>query len=535
MPDFLRSRRDFIKLLGTGTVAFTVAPELTKVRTRAQESNLKKPNIILILTDDQGWTDTSVQMKADMPDSKSDYYQTPALERLAKMGMVFSSAYSPAPVCTPTRCSIQWGKTPARLKNTGHYRSARKNFDNEVSIAQAIKAVDPKYATAHFGKWGGQKPSPEQAGYDYSDGDTNNYNGDWRSIKDKRPIPVDDPKQIFSMTERANKFIEDQVRANQPFFIQVSHYALHVQHRALKETIEKYRKLPAGKKCMAEDYQDPPPGLNHWILEYAAMIENLDSGLAGIMEKVEKLGIADNTYIIFFSDNGGSFRGNEPLRGQKSELWEGGIRVPMVVRGPGIKPGTYCDEPVAGWDFLPTFIDLVGGSAKDLPEYLDGGSLRPLFENKGKVHRPLDGLVFHFPDFQGDSVSAIRMGDYKLVKDWETFEIYLYNLSNDIGEKSDLKVKDPQRAEDMHKRLNNYLDMVDAEKAEDIHVDTIRQSKEQKKELEKKMRELMESDDPEARDKWANYNMRMGWLNNRIASLEARLKKIHEIKEKKFK
>ena len=535
MSEFLKSRRDFLKIMGSGTAAFAVSPGFSSITAGQNTSSERKPNIILILTDDQGWTDTSVQMKAGMPDSKSEYYQTPALEQLAKKGMIFSSAYSPAPVCTPTRCSIQWGKTPARLKNTGHYHSARKNFDNEISIAQAIKAVNSNYVTAHFGKWGGQNTSPEQAGYDRSDGDTNNYNGDWRSTTDKRPIPLDDPKQIFGLTSRANEFIEDQVKVNRPFFIQVSHYALHAQHRALKETIEKYRKLPKGEKCTPEDYQDPPPGLNHWILEYAAMIENLDSGLGGIMKKVDEMDISDNTYIIFVSDNGGSFRGNDPLRGQKSELWEGGLRVPMVVRGPGIEAGTYSDEPVAGWDFLPTFVDLAGGNEKDLPENLDGGSLKPIFENKGKVQRPVEGLVFHFPDFQGDAVSVIRLGKYKLLKDWETFEIYLYNLDDDISEKNDLKEKEPQKADELHKRLNNYLAMVNAEKAEDLHTDAIQQSKEQKKELDKQMWELMESNDPEARDKWARLNMRRGWLENRIATQEARLKKINEIKAKKFK
>ncbi|MHC4564859.1 MAG: sulfatase-like hydrolase/transferase, partial [Planctomycetota bacterium] len=325
-----KTRRDFLKKAGIGAMGLSGLMPATK--TISARKVKAKPNIILVLTDDQGWTDTSVQMMAGRADSKSDYYQTPALERLAREGMIFSSAYSPAPVCTPTRVSIQFGKTPARLHDTGHYRSARKDFDAEVSVAQAIKAADPSYAAAHFGKWGGQATSPEQAGYDRSDGKTNNYHGDWRSLKDRRPIPLDNPKQIFSLTRRACEFMEDQVKAGRPFYLQVSHYAVHSQHRALKETIEKYRKLPRGEKCDPEDYESPPPGVNRWMLEYAAMIENLDAGLEGMLKKIDELGIADNTYVIFFSDNGGDFRGNAPLRGQKSELWEGGIRVPMVVR-----------------------------------------------------------------------------------------------------------------------------------------------------------------------------------------------------------
>lgn len=529
------TRRDFLKKIGLGTAALAVNSRIPGALAGEFGRKATKPNIILILTDDQGWTDTSVLMKRGMEDSRSEYYQTPALEKLAKKGMTFSNAYSPAPVCTPSRCSIQWGKTPARLKNTGHYRTAKKDFDGEITIAQAIKAVDPLYATAHFGKWGGQDPAPQQAGYDRSDGETNNYHGDWRSLTDERPIPVDDPKQIFGLTKRANAFMEDQVDAGRPFFMQISHYAVHVQHRALKETIEKYRKLPRGSKCMDEDYENPPPGLNRWALEYAAMIEDLDTGLGGIMKKVDKLGIADNTYIIFTSDNGGDFRGNGPLRGEKSTLWEGGIRVPTVVQGPGIEPGSHCDEPIAGWDFLPTFVDLAGGDEKNYPKNLDGGSLRPLFEESGDVKRPVDDLIFHFPDFQGESVSAIRSGKYKLVKDWETFEVYLYDLEEDIGEKNDLKENKPQIAKDLHKRLTDYLEMVNAEKAEDIHLDTVQQAREQRVQLDQNMRALFESDSPDARDKWAELNMRRGWMDDRITTLEARLQRINEIKAKKLK
>jgi len=524
-------RRQFLKKSSAGLAAIllaSAAPSWAKPKT-------KKPNIILVLTDDQGWTDTSVRMMPDRHDTKSDFYQTPALEQMAKEGMVFSDAYSPAPVCTPTRESIQWGKTPARLKSTGHYRLARKNFDGEISIPQAIKAVDPTYATAHFGKWGGQQPYPENAGYDRTDGNTNNYHGDWRSLKDKRPVPLDDPKQIFSLTKRANKFIEDQVKAKRPFYLQLSHYALHAQHRALKETIEKYRKLPPGKKCTPADYASPPPAVNDWALEYAAMTENLDTGLGQLLDKIDQLGIKDNTYIIFTSDNGGDFRGNHPLRSTKSHVWEGGIRVPMVVRGPGIKPGSYCCVPIAGWDFLPTFVDLAGGSKTDLPKNLDGGSLRPLFENagKGKVHRPVEGLVFHFPDFQGDSMSAIRIGDYKLLKDWETYDIHLYNLKDDLSETNDLAAKMPDKAKQMHKKLTGYLETVNAEKAEDIHLDSIEQAKEAKRRVEMEIRKLLNSPETPGVDRWSRLNMTRGFHQDRIKRMQQRLDKIHEIKRKK--
>jgi len=327
-------RREFLKKTGTGVAAMTF---VGSTFSWSAESKNKKPNMILFLTDDQGWVDTSVQMMRSRPDSKSDYYQTPNLERLAREGMVFSNAYSPAPICVPTRHSIQFGKTPSRLRNTGHYTGVN-HCENERSIAQVLKAADSNYVTAHFGKWGLHHP-PEYWGYDKSDGQNNNYHGDWRSVKDKRALPADDPKRIFSLTRRANEFMQAQVEAGRPFFMQVSHYAPHVQHRALKKTIEKYKKLPPGGKCRPVDYESPPPPLNDWVLEYAAMIEDLDTGLGMLLDKLDKLGIAENTYIIFTSNNGGGFKGCEPLRAGKASLYEGGLRVPTVVRGPGIKPG----------------------------------------------------------------------------------------------------------------------------------------------------------------------------------------------------
>jgi arylsulfatase A-like enzyme len=530
-----KTRRDFLKKAGVGVMGLSGLMPVAEAMSGREQTT--KPNIILVLTDDQGWTDTSVQMMPGRSDSKSHFYQTPALERMAREGMVFSNAYSPAPVCTPTRVSIQFGKTPARLRDTGHYSSARKDFDDEVSIAEAIKAANPGYAAAHFGKWGGQKTSPEQAGYDRGDGKTNNYHGDWRSLKDRRPVPLDNPKQIFGLTHRACRFMEDQVKAGRTFYLQVSHYAVHSQHRALNKTIEKYRNLPRGKKCTPEDYESPPPGVNRWMLEYAAMIENLDAGLEGMLNKIDELGIAEKTYVIFFSDNGGDFRGNAPLRGQKSELWEGGIRVPMVVRGPGIKPGSRCDEPVVGWDFLPTFVDLAGGGKQNLPKNHDGGSLRPLFENsgKGRVGRPVEGLVFHFPDFQGVSMSAIRLGNYKLLKDWETGRIHLYNLSDDLSETRDLAVKMPGKADEMYRKLMDYLDSVNAEKAEDIHLDSLKQAIEQKRRLEIEIRELLDTEDQEGKERWSQLNMRLNFQHNRIEKLQERLRLINQASQREAK
>ncbi|MHC5056941.1 MAG: sulfatase-like hydrolase/transferase [Planctomycetota bacterium] len=432
----------------------------------AEASRPREPNIILILTDDQGWTDTSVRMMAGREDSRSDFYRTPHLERMAAGGMVFSSAYSPAPVCGPSRHSIQFGKCPARLRNTCHSKGAAGCRD-EVSIAQAVKAANPRYVTAHFGKWGLTKRTPEHAGYDASDGSTNNFHGDWRALDDKRPIPEDDPKRIFSVTRRANAFMAEQVAAGRPFYLQVSHYALHVQHYALEETKRMVRARPRGAKCRPSDYSDPPPRRNSGMIEYAAMVEDLDTGLGMILDEIDRLGIARNTYGIFTFDNGGGHRGNEPLQGGKADLWEGGIRVPMVVRGPGIRAGSNCDAPVAGWDFWATARALAGDNTP-LPGGIDGGSLVPLFErgNAGVVKRGEEALVFHFPWYDGVPESAIRLGDYKLMKNLNTGETRLFNLAEDIGEGRDLSDRMPDKARELRDRLTGSLAAVGAETVE---------------------------------------------------------------------
>jgi len=440
-----------------------------------------RPNFIIFYTDDQGWCDTSVRMMNEREDSRSDFFRTPHLERLAKEGMKFSNAYSPGPTCTPSRISIQFGKTTARLKQTVvHDVLAKKNkvdCRNEVSMAKVLKAADPGYITAHFGK-GMAIRRMQTVGYDVHDefdtGDNGNYHGDYVSTKNRSPLPDDDPKRIFSLTERSVEFIEDHA-GKRPFFLMVSHYAVHVHHKALAETIEKYRKLPRGRLCRDADYEDPATmteGFRNcgWILQYAAMIENLDSSLGSIMDAVDKAGIRDNTYIIFSSDNGGGFRDNGPLSGGKARMFEGGLRVPTVVRGPGVLKDAQCDVPVVQWDLLATLHDLAG-STKPLPEGVDGGSWRDVLQNGngGQVKRPIPGLVFHYPYYAGVPIQMVRMGDYKFMRQLNTDETRLHNVVTDIGEKKNLVSEMPERAAAMDAILQEYLKEVDAEKIEDMY------------------------------------------------------------------
>ena len=425
-----------------------------------------RPNFIFILTDDQGWSELSAPMDPAVPQAASDYLETPNLERMAKVGMRFQSGYSPAPLCTPTRRSIQCGMTPARQRGT----EFRSTFDwaGRFTLPKALKSVDPAYRCAHFGKYGEQIPvSPEEIGYDESDGFTGNKTGGCPQDMTERgaTLVTDDPKLTDSMTGRAVDFIERQVRASHPFYVQLSYYAVHLQVQTRQAMLDKYRKK--GQPDRAVTYG------------FAGMLEELDTGLGRILDAVDRLDIADNTYVIFTSDNGG--RGtipgadetlsppNRPLAGAKHSLYEGGIRVPFLAIGPGIEPNSVCHVPVVGYDLLPTLYDLAGGR-DPLSDDIDGASFRSLLEkgDAGRVKRSLDALVFHRPLHKRDPQSAIRVGDWKLMILWKTRnrerQRLLFNLADDIGEQNDLGKQMPEKADQLEAILIDYLQDVGAEK-----------------------------------------------------------------------
>lgn len=461
-----------------------------------------RPNFIFILSDDQGWAQSSVQMHPDVPDSRCPYLVTPNLERLAAGGMRFSSGYSPGPLCTPTRRALLVGMTAARDRGS-EFRSNFFDPSRHLTIPRALKAVDPAYRTAHFGKWGeNMEATPAQCGYDESDGDTGNLTGNgptnWRQ-GGEQSSPQPDPKLIFSLTDRAVDFMARQARAGHPFYLQVSHYAAHLQIQARPETLAKYAARGA------------PP--RTFPVEWAAMVEDMDIGIGRLLDQIEALGLKENTYVIMSADNGGSPYGrnnaqylkmlnvggpegrsqaanakaanapatnpkaapdalpdNYPLRGAKQWLYEGGIRVPFIVRGPGVRPGSWCHEPVAQYDLLPTMVDLAGGPPP-APGLIDGGSLRPLFENQGRgtVRRPVPGLVFHRP---ARGYSAYRSGDWKLVITWAAdgtpARQELFDLSRDLGEQNNLVTARADKTAEMWGVLQRYLREVNAETVADF-------------------------------------------------------------------
>ncbi len=435
----------------------------------ASFSAAKAPNFVLIYVDDLGWAETSVEMIQGRPDTRSDFFQTPNIERLARDGMVLSACYSPSALCAPSRNSLLHGMTPSRLRYTVLSAvEAKKNYLGKITIPQALKKADPDYVTAHFGKWHNESIKPDAAGYDVTDGPNGNGPGDFAD-DGKTHLPDDDPKRIFSLTDKSIGFMKDQVAADKPFYLQLSHYANHIWHDSLKETREKYKGLPQGRKYQKKDdtaeEEISIAMYNHgWIINYAAMLDDVDRAFGSLLDAIDELGIADNTYVILTSDNGGGFRGNAPLKGGKGNLHEGGIRMPSFVRGPGIKAGSYCDVPVVQWDFLQTFYDLAGGT-EPLPAELDGGSLRDVFENgnEGTVERNTEALVFHFPWHTGEPESVIRLGNFKLRKNLDTLETELFDISEDPGEENDFAQNSPELVEKLDRLRAEYLDAVNAE------------------------------------------------------------------------
>ena len=424
------------------------------------------PNFILILTDDQGWNGTSVKMMDDEPGSKSDYFETPNLELLAERGIRFSNAYSSAPVCAPSRYSIQFGKTPARLSlirvgmNTDHI-----DHEGFISIPKALKKINNQYKTAHFGKWG-MGSNPSVFGYDVSDGPTKNKDGNFNNNKSQwKNVFKKDPKNIFSLTDKAIEFIVSSNKEKKPFYLQISHYAVHSNIESQENSYDQFKEKPKGA-------QQKDVG-------FAAMTFDLDKGLGILLKKIKELGIDDNTYIIYMSDNGSvpNIPGakkyeksyNYPLSRGKWDAYEGGVRVPLIFAGPGIKNGLISETPVSGSDLLPTIIELAGNKNLKLTE-IDGGSFVPILMNKKNklIKRAVDGIFFHVPYKNGIALkrphSALRKGDYKLIKFQDDKSILLFNVVDDKMEQLNLATINTGKAKELEKILDNYLVEVNAPK-----------------------------------------------------------------------
>ena len=422
-----------------------------------------QPNIVVIMADDLGWRDLHGYGNAQV--------DTPHLDQLAKEGMKFTQAYAAAPVCTPTRAAMMTGQSPARLGITNHAPGNPDGFAlpgsslqepqterflslSYITIAERLRAAN--YSTAHIGKWhlshiqkanktGVTEPDlrPEHQGFLLNMGGCQlggppSYFSPYRipALKDGPPgeyLPE-------RLADEAIQFIREH--RDGPFFLNWWPYCVHYPMQAKDALIAKYRQRKSIK--------DPV---------YAAMIEAMDAAIGRFLKALDEAGLRENTLILFTSDNGGYNGDNKPLRGLKGMLYEGGIRVPWIVRWPGkVKPGTVNDTPVISTDCYPTLLEAAGLPATpDQP--LDGQSLMPVLKESGDLGR--DTLFFHYPNYAFHKLnrlgSALREGDFKLIHYDDTGELELYDLGKDIGETRNLASRSPELVQRLAAKLGAWL------------------------------------------------------------------------------
>jgi arylsulfatase A len=426
----------------------------------AQES--KPPNIVLILADDLGWTDLACY--------GSDLHETPHLDRLAASGMKFTQAYSACTVCSPTRASILTGKYPARLHVTDWIPGlapanpkllvpdwTKQLPLEEQSLAEVLRSAG--YATATIGKWhlGNEDFYPEKHGFDLNIAGTSlAATRSFFAPYNIATLPDGPPGEYLTdrLASEAAAFIRDH--KDKPFFLYCPHYAVHLPIHAQPELIEKYR----GKLR---------PGLKHTNPTYAAMLESLDQAVGRILQTLDEQKLADNTVVIFTSDNGGHLptTSNAPLRYGKASCYEGGTRVPLIVRWPRLtQPGSVCEVPVISPDLYPTVLSMaqVPGTPK---QDVDGVSLAPLLRQTGTITR--EALFWHYPHYQlyqqGGTTpyGAVRAGDWKYIEFFDGQPAELYNLSADRSEQQNLASRLPDKAQQLANRLRNWQQEVGAQ------------------------------------------------------------------------
>ena len=438
------------------------------------------PNIVLVYVDDLGWRDAGFM--------GSSYYETPNIDALAEAGIVFTNAYSNAPNCAPSRASLLTGLyTPrhgvytvgspargeARLRKLVP-ASNDTDLDLEiVTIAEVLR--DAGYSTGHFGKWhlGETGSAPTDHGFDVNVGGDGVGHPPTYFFPYKRGerelIGLAEGEEGEYLTDRLTDEALGFMEANRgnPFFLYLSHYAVHTPLQAKPALVEKYAQRPG-----TDAHNDPT---------YAAMIESVDESVGRVVGKLEELGLASSTVVIFYSDNGGYGPATSmaPLRGSKGMLYEGGVRVPLTVTWPGhIGGGISDDTPVIGTDVYPTILEIIG-VAPDPRIPLDGVSLyRLLTERRAIEPRP---LFWHFPAYleayrgmdspwRTTPAAAVRVGQYKLIEWYEDGRVELYDLSVDLGESHDLSEEMPAIASELLNRLHSWQHDVAADMPTPVEV-----------------------------------------------------------------
>ncbi len=456
------------------SVALVVAFCLAVAAARSATAARARPNIVLLYADDLGWTDLGCY--------GSGYYETPSIDRLCKQGMRFTDAYSPAANCAPARACLLSGQYAPRH---GTYTVGSKNrFDvkpkllkwrqrkllapenqqglpaAKTTIAEVLKTAG--YTCGVFGKWhlGDRNPEtqPKNQGFDVAWFKTGGSHWDMRVMPKPDPMPEKGTYRSDWMADRAIEFI--RANRDRPFFLYFPDYLVHVPLEGKEELVAKYKaKEPVG---------------GHRNPVYAAMIEALDSSCGRILRALDEAGVADDTLVLFFSDNGGcgsaknrglshegGLTSNAPLRGMKGMLYDGGIRVPMIARWPGvIQPGSTCSVPVIGVDLFPTFMAVAGLDSAAVPatQPLDGESMLPLLKSSVATLRRTDifwWMPGYLPGRQAPA-NVMRSGPWKLIENFEDNSIELYNLNNDIGERENVAETLPDRTAELHARLRQW-------------------------------------------------------------------------------
>jgi arylsulfatase A-like enzyme len=452
-----------------------------------------KPNIIFILLDDYGYTDLGCY--------GSTFYETPNIDRLAGEGVRFTEAYASCPVSSPTRASIMTGKYPVNTGITDWIpgRQASKNSGaptdklkalpftlslalEETTVAEALKKQG--YSTMISGKWHlGETEEfwPEHQGFDVNSGGfskgapVRNNEADGFFSPYGNPRLTDGPKGEYltdRQTDEAIKFIDQSKKG--PFFVYLSYYAVHNPMQAKEEHIEKFtRKAESMGLSKIEPFTRdkewirPSMGNNYKerIIQsypvYAAMIWSVDENIGKLLRKLVELGIEKNTVIIFTSDNGGlstaegSPTCNTPLRAGKGWLYEGGIRVPLIIKYPGkSKPGTTIRTPVSSVDFYPSIMEMSG--MKTIHQDIDGISILPLLKKDKMKERPLFWHYPHYSNQGGEPGSAVRLGKFKLIDNFEKGKQELYDLEKDISETTDISSANPEKTKELFKLLEEW-------------------------------------------------------------------------------
>lgn len=432
-----------------------------------------QPNIVMIVADDLGAMDLGCY--------GSTFHKTPNLDRMAREGLQFTQAYAAAPVCSPTRVALMTGQHPARIGLTD-WLPGRPNRPDQplnrpeipmqlplehVTLAEMLKPLG--YATIHIGKWhlGGEGFSPLEQGFDVNiagdlTGTPLSYFAPFKNKANRFMPSLEQAKEGEYLTDRltdeALRQIETQSSAKKPFFLYMPHYAVHTPMRAKDELTKNFNSagIPGGRQ------RNPI---------YAAMLQSLDESVGRVLAKLDEKGLSDNTWVIFTSDNGGlattegpntPATSNAPLREGKGWLYEGGLRVPLIVKGPGLKAkGAKSAEPVISMDLMPTLADLATGAK--LPETQDGKSMKPILESSGKPVR--DALFWHYPHYAnqgGRPGGVVRKGDLKLIEFYENGRRELFNVANDTGESNNLAESRPEIVKELAGLLAAWRESVGA-------------------------------------------------------------------------